>query len=123
GPDRYATAAAVSAAHFAAGVPVVFVATGKGYADALAAGPAAAKRGGPVLLVADSVPPPTAAELTRLKPNEIVVVGGAASVSDALLRDLNKYATNGARRIAGRDRYSTAAAIGRETFSSASTVF
>jgi putative cell wall-binding protein len=123
GADRYATAAAVSAAHFSAGVPVVYIATGKGYADALAAGPAAARRGGPVLLVADSVPQPTAAELTRLKPADIVVVGGAASVSDAVVNDLNKYATNGARRVAGNDRYATAAAIARETFGAASTVF
>lgn len=123
GADRYATAAAVSAARFGPGVPVVYIATGKGYADALAAGPAAASRGGPVLLVGDSIPEPTAAELTRLEPGEIVVAGGPASVSDAVLRDLDGYATNGARRVAGDDRYATAAAIGRETFASTSTAF
>src|SRR5687768_12490270 len=123
GTDRYATAAAASASQFGSGVPVAYVATGKGYADALAAGPAAAHRGGPVLLVGDTIPQATATELTRLEPGEIVVVGGSSSVSDAVLRDLGRYATNGARRVAGADRYSTAAAISAETFASTTTAF
>src|SRR3972149_1259626 len=44
GRDRYATAAAISAATFAPGVPVVYVATGLDFPDALA-GPAGG--GGP----------------------------------------------------------------------------
>ncbi|HYM53052.1 MAG TPA: S8 family serine peptidase, partial [Candidatus Dormibacteraeota bacterium] len=43
GADRYATAAAVSAASFGAGVPVAYVATGTNFPDALAAGPVAAR--------------------------------------------------------------------------------
>lgn len=80
GADRYATAAAASASQFASGVPAAYIATGKGYADALAAGPAAAHRGGPVLLVGDAIPQATATELTRLEPGEIVVAGGSTSV-------------------------------------------
>ena len=41
GPDRYGTAAAVSQATFAPNVPVVYIATGQNYPDALAGGPAA----------------------------------------------------------------------------------
>ncbi len=64
GADRYATAAAVSAASFSPGVPVAYVATGANFPDALAAGAAAAERGGPVLLVTGSaIPASTAAEL------------------------------------------------------------
>jgi Cell wall binding domain 2 (CWB2) len=85
GGDRYATAAAVSAAVFGPGVPVAYVATGAGFPDALAGGPAAGDQGGPLLLVAkDSVPPATAAELARLKPARIVVLGGPSVVSDAV---------------------------------------
>ncbi len=85
GGDRYATAAAVSAAAFAPGVPVAYVATGAGFPDALAGGPAAADQGGPLLLVArDSVPPATAAELGRLRPGRIVVLGGSSVVSDGV---------------------------------------
>jgi putative cell wall binding repeat protein len=69
GADRYATAAAVSAAAFNPGVPVAYVAIGNNFPDALAGGAAAAVNGGPVLLLsAAGVPDATAAELDRLNP-------------------------------------------------------
>lgn len=89
GADRYATAAAVSAATFAPGVPVAYVAAGTDFPDALAGGPAAAAQGGPILLVGrDAVPAVTAAELARLRPARIVVLGGPAAASDALVAAL-----------------------------------
>jgi hypothetical protein len=95
GPDRYATAAAVSKAVFAAGVPVAYVATGGNFPDALAAGPAAARQGGPLLLVSHTaVPSATAGELERLKPGRIVLVGGDAAVSSSVATALaNAIAT------------------------------
>jgi putative cell wall-binding protein len=118
GADRYATAAAVSAASFAPGVPVAYVATGGNFPDALAAGAAAARLGGPVLLVAGtSVPAATAAELNRLRPTEIKVVGGSTMVSNGVLAALGAYATSGsATRLSGDNRYATAAAISRDAF-------
>ena len=84
GSDRYATAVAVSQTHFAS-APVVYLATGKNYPDALAAAPAAGSRQGPVLLTApNSIPAAVVAEIARLKPSQIVVVGGRAAVSDAV---------------------------------------
>jgi micrococcal nuclease len=81
GLNRYATAAAVSKAHFGPGVGVVYIATGTNFPDALAAGPAAAKGGGPVLLVkGNSLPPETAAELQRLGPARIVITGGTSTI-------------------------------------------
>jgi len=117
GVDRYATAAATSAASFEPGVPVVFVATGDNYPDALAGGPAAAREGGPVLLVRrDSIPPPVATELDRLDPGRIVVLGGTAVVSDAVATALDGYTTGAVTRLAGADRYATAAAVSGATF-------
>lgn len=118
GADRYATAAAVSRASYAPGVPVAYVATGANFPDALAAGAAAARRGGPVLLVTgSSIPGSTATELARLDPAEIVVVGGEATVSSGLIAQLEGYATTGrVRRLAGANRYATAAAISRDAF-------
>ncbi|HET6379525.1 MAG TPA: cell wall-binding repeat-containing protein [candidate division Zixibacteria bacterium] len=119
GPDRFATAAAVSAATFPnPGVPVAYVATGSDFPDALAGSAAAAHRGGPVLLVTSGVvPSATAQELSRLKPQQIVVLGGTGVISQAVAEDLAKYATTGTvRRLAGADRYETAAAISRDTF-------
>jgi hypothetical protein len=92
GPDRYATAAAVSAGAFDPNVPVVYVATGTNFPDALGAGPAAADEGGPVLLVTrDTIPAATAIELGRLKPARIVVVGGTGVVSQAVFNALDAY--------------------------------
>ncbi len=51
GADRYATSAAVSAATFAPGVPVVYIASGTGFADALSGSAAAGAGHGPLLLV------------------------------------------------------------------------
>ena len=119
GADRYATAAALSAATFAAKVPVAYVATGANFPDALAAGPAAAYAGGPVLLVgANEIPGTTASELVRVKPDRIVVLGGTGAVSNAVVNALKPYATTGqVTRLAGANRYDTAAVISKAHFS------
>jgi putative cell wall-binding protein len=117
GADRYATAAAVSAATFDPRVPVAFVARGDTYADALAGGPAAVVDGGPMLLVGSTIPPAIATELTRLRPARIVVLGGPLAVSDGLVTALHAYTTGSVSRLAGADRYATAAAISAATFS------
>jgi spore germination protein YaaH/putative cell wall-binding protein len=117
GADRYATAATISATFEPAGAPVAFVATGTDFPDALAASPAAAKLGGPVLLTQrSSLPQPTGAELTRLQPRAIVVIGAAGAIDDAVLGQLDAYTTGPVTRLAGGDRYATAAAISRAYF-------
>ncbi len=119
GGDRFATAAAIAADTFQPGVEAVFVATGLGFADALTAGAVAAERGGPVLLVDPAnVPDPTRDQLARLDPGEVVVVGGEVAVPDRLLGDLAAAAEAPVRRIAGDDRYATAAALAADAFPS-----
>jgi putative cell wall-binding protein len=117
GSDRYATAVAVSQSRFGGPIDTVFVATGAAFPDALAGGPAAARRRAPVLLVErDRIPDATAAELDRLDPAHVVVLGGAASVSDAVMSRLRTYATSDTNRVAGEDRFATAAAVSSATF-------
>jgi spore germination protein YaaH/putative cell wall-binding protein len=118
GADRYATAAAVSAASFRSGVAVAYVATGATFPDALAGGPAAAKAGGPVLLASRaSIPAATVTELKRLHPARIVVLGGTGAISDSVRSQLRAYATSGTvTRLAGADRYATAAAVSAASF-------
>lgn len=118
GQDRFGTAARVSSASYAPGVPVAYVATGSSFPDALAAGPAAAREGGPVLLtLGTSLPSATAGELARLRPARIVVLGGTAMVSDSVAAQLRSYATSGVvTRIAGPDRYATAARTSSAVF-------
>lgn len=117
GADRYATAAAIVDEYVDPGVPVVYVATGQGFADALAGGPAAIVDRGPILLVTrDEVPEPTRITLARLRPERIVVLGGTAVVSEAVQRRLGSYTFGDVDRYAGPERFATAAAIAREVF-------
>lgn len=112
GADRYATAAGISNA-FAPGVPAVYVASGANWPDALAAVPHAARAGAPILLTKpNDLPPATRNALTRLQPGRIIVLGGIASVSAGVASALDAYDTGGGVvRLAGADRYATAAAI------------
>ncbi|GAA1183687.1 hypothetical protein GCM10009584_27200 [Ornithinimicrobium humiphilum] len=114
GVDRYATAAAI-----AADVPTatrVVVAGGTTYPDALAGAALAADTGSPLLLVRPTgVPAVTLAQLERLAPTEIVVLGGPGAVSEdvvARLRSLDPAPL--VRRISGGDRYATAAAAAED---------
>jgi len=117
GPDRYATATAVSQAHSPDPdtVDTVFVATGSGFADALAGAAVAGRLGAPLLLVGfDFVPAATAAELTRLSPAKIVVLGGEAVISPEVETTLGTYGST--VRLAGLNRYETAVAISQYGF-------
>jgi Putative cell wall binding repeat 2. len=89
GADRFGTSAAIVDASYQPGVPVVYIANGLNFPDALAGGAAAAHGGGPLLLIQpDSIPAQIAAELTRLTPASIIVLGGTAAVSDAVKTSL-----------------------------------
>jgi putative cell wall-binding protein len=90
GGDRFDTAARVAGTFEGAGT--VFVATGEDFPDALAAGPAAARLRGPVLLVArDLVPAPVDAQLRRLGPRHIELIGGTGAVSARVAEQLAAY--------------------------------
>ncbi|PRY70343.1 excalibur calcium-binding domain-containing protein [Glaciihabitans tibetensis] len=104
GADRYDVAINV-AAEYTAGVPVLYVAKGTDYPDALSAAPAAAAEGGPLLLtLPTSLLAKVRAEIVRLQPAKIVVVGGEASVSAAVYAELSTLTSN-ITRLGGADRY------------------
>lgn len=123
GEDRYQTAAAISRKSYpSAGVPVVYIASGSAFADALAAAPAAAKQGGPLLLAEPaSVPTATARELQRLAPKKIVVVGGSGVISGRVAISLASVAP--VERIGGTDRYDTSRKLAAFAFSSSSVAY
>lgn len=116
GGDRYGTAVAVSQ-QFDPGVPVVYVASGTNFPDALSSAPVATLQGGPLLLTAPWVLPASVrAEIVRLAPALIVVSGGTASVSTAVFDELATLAPQ-IRRDAGGDRYATSLAVNTAAFS------
>jgi putative cell wall-binding protein len=120
GRDRYETASLVaSAAVGIAGASWdgnVFLATGAGFADALAASPLAAARGWPILLVpkgARTVPRALATALRELGARDVIVLGGPAAVSEGVAAGADDLVSGGVERIAGADRYGTALAVAR----------
>jgi putative cell wall-binding protein len=115
GDDRYAVSAAVSHSAFAPEPQVAFVTSGARFADALSASAAAAAHG-PVLLVQrDAVPESVAIELSRLRPQKIIVLGGPDSISAAVETALGTWAP--VTRISGSDRYAVSAAVAATVFS------
>lgn len=119
GKDRYETAEQVSASRVAPGPPRVYVTTGARFPDALAAGAAAGRFDAPVLLTTrNTLPASTARELERLAPDEVVVVGGTAAVSEDVEQDVADAAGSGTgvRRLAGDGRFATAATVATEAF-------
>jgi putative cell wall-binding protein len=106
GPTRYDTSTAVASLFTSA--PIVVLASGADFPDALTGGAAAAMALGPLLLTPPAaLPGPVAAQISRLAPPETIVLGGTAAVSDAAMASV----PGAKRRIAGADRYATAAAI------------
>lgn len=117
GPDRYATSATISARTFSGTAPVVFVASGLLFPDALSAAPAADRLGGPILLTApDALPAVIEAEILRLKPARVVILGGEPSVGPGVEARLAEVTGLGIERWDGLDRYATSARISAETF-------
>lgn len=94
------------------GVPVVFVATGADFPDALAGATLATSSGVPLLFVTrTTIPPATAAELERLEPESIVVLGGPSAVDRAVVVELAEFTEGTVTRIDGADRFDTARLI------------
>ena len=122
GSDRYATAAAIAGEWTSAST--VFLATGLNFPDALGGGPVAALNNAPILLtVKDSVPSATSKALDRLAPSRIVLLGGSAAISAAVEENLRSRFPE-VVRLAGANRYETAAAVSRWHFGGgASTVY
>ncbi|MDH6181721.1 putative cell wall-binding protein [Microbacteriaceae bacterium SG_E_30_P1] len=104
--NRYESSTRISQEAFpSAPVPVVYLATGHNYPDALTAGAAAARQGGPLLLIdGASIRPVVDAELKRLRPQRIVVVGGPESVPESVVQALSAYSPS-VTRVGGADRY------------------
>ena len=111
GADRYNTAISVASAFGTS--DVVYLSRGDSQADAVAGGKLP---NGPLLLVNDSptVQKNVAEAITKLKATKVVVLGGTGSVSDAAVKAVAGKAT--VTRIAGANRFETAAEISKNLF-------
>jgi putative cell wall-binding protein len=115
GADRLGTAVALSALAFPdpETVDALVLAAAGDFPDALAATPLASALGGPLLLTpSDALAPQVAAEITRLAPSRVVLVGGPSAISEAVEQAVGGLVDE-VQRIGGTSRYDTAALIAR----------
>lgn len=90
----------------------VVLASGLGFADALVAAAPAGMLRAPILLTApDQLPGATETALGALDPDELVVVGGTAAVSEQVAGEAGDAADAPVTRLSGPTRFATARAI------------
>ncbi|MDI6712820.1 MAG: cell wall-binding repeat-containing protein [Anaerosomatales bacterium] len=115
GADRYATAVRIAQSGFRGGSDVVVVASGETFPDALSASGLAGAYDAPLLLVRKAaLPDVVRAEIDRLAPSRVFVVGGPGAVSDAVLSAIAaRPSVKDVTRVSGADRYETSAEVAR----------
>ena len=98
--------------------PIVYIATGLNFPDALAASSPAALGLGPILLVQqNAIPQPTLDELNRLQPADVFIMGGTSAISQAVEDAIEALSFSpDVTRIAGNNRYETAAELSQAVF-------
>ncbi|WP_409069251.1 cell wall-binding repeat-containing protein [Clostridium caseinilyticum] len=110
GKDRYETAANVAKTNWKDGAKDVIIASGNGYADSLSASVLAKKLNAPIILTtAGELNSNAKSALETLKPENVYVIGGNASVSEAVRNGLKKdYKVT---ELGGKTRFETNLAV------------
>lgn len=104
GSDRYETSAEISQRTFPHQIEKIVLASGENFADSLVAGSLANKENAPVLLTQkEKLPQVIKDEITRLNPEQVIIVGGEKSVNVKGLKNV--------KRLAGKDRYQTSVEV------------
>ena len=124
GTDRYATAAAIADSGWPGPLPAnstLLLATGSTFPDAVAGSAAAGHLDVPLLLTSTGALSASAsAEIGRLKPASVTLLGGTSALSSAVAQQVAALGPT-VVRWQGSDRYSTAAAISQATYPSGAT--
>lgn len=112
GKNRYETAVAVSKLSYDNAETVV-IASGEGFADALAGGGLASAVDGPILLVQQTgIPDGVIKEIQRLGAKKVYLLGGTSTISAAAETQLKKYVK--VERLSGSNRYETSVSIAKK---------
>lgn len=108
---RYGTAASLAEEAFPDGADTALLATGRDFADALAAAPLSAARSGPILLTEPgAVPDDTMEALEDLGVTEVILLGGTSAIGEDVESQLTDAVGDVIRR-AGSNRFETAAEL------------
>ncbi|NFG96371.1 cell wall-binding repeat-containing protein [Clostridium sporogenes] len=110
GNDRYETAANVAKTNWKDGAENVIIASGNGYADSLSASVLAKKLNAPIILTtAGELNSNAKNALETLKPKNVYVIGGNASVAQSVRDGLKKQYT--VTELGGQTRFETNIAV------------
>jgi len=129
GANRIVTAVEISKRGFPdpfpAGTGVVFVASGAAFPDALTASAAAASAGASLLVTGQAgLPGETRAEILRLNPARVVVLGGPAAISDTVVSQLRSALPSAAvERVGGINRFDTSRLVATQLMESSAAVY
>ncbi|MDK2562986.1 family 10 glycosylhydrolase [Romboutsia sedimentorum] len=125
GNERYDTAVEVSKEGWKNGSESVVLTNGNSVVDGVTATPLATSKDAPILLTEKGkIPEATKAELKRLNPKNIVVIGGTTVVDENALKELNTILPSAqVKRIGGIDRYETSLLIAKEIASPINKVY
>lgn len=111
--DRYSTSAQVAISNWNNGSNNVVLVAGEGYADAISASSLAKTLDAPILLTKSNIlSSDTQSALNTLKPKNIYIVGGTASVSQSIRNTLKK--SYDLVELGGKTRYETNVAVANE---------
>jgi len=122
GKDRFEVAVNLSKKTWPQSAEKVVLAYYNAYADALSAAPLAYHYDAPILLTQKKqLTNTTKIEIQRLKPKEVIIVGGPGSVSPNIEAELKGMSVN-VRRIGGIDRFEVASEVAKELPANSSAV-
>ena len=117
GKDRYETASKISKIGWKKGSKNVVIVNGneKNMVDGLSATPFANAKNAPLLLSNNKIlPSSTINELKRLKPDNVYVIGGNASIPESIVKSIKDYTDADVVRIGGSNRYETSLKIAEQ---------
>ncbi|MDO8337983.1 MAG: cell wall-binding repeat-containing protein [Microcella sp.] len=123
GQDRFDVAVRISEGAFPEGAPIVFLAHGFDFPDALSGAPAAVAHGGPLLLTpSTALPARVESEIVRLAPAKVVILGGEGAVTAAVESRIRALGI-AVERVGGADRYVVSRVLASTYFPTAKRAF
>ncbi|MCC0637395.1 MULTISPECIES: N-acetylmuramoyl-L-alanine amidase [unclassified Clostridioides] len=115
GSDRYETAVKISKEGWKNGSDKVIIISGDVSIDGIISTPLATTYNAPILLVEkNSVPASVKAELKRLNPKDIIIIGDDNSISKTTANQIKSTVSASQTRLNGSNRYETSLLIAKE---------
>jgi putative cell wall-binding protein len=123
GLDRFEVAVNISKQNWSQGANTVFISNYLAFADALSATPLAYQNNAPILLShPGGLTEATKQEIVRLKPKNVILVGGTGSLSNQIVTDLKSINIPNISRIDGKNRFEVSANVASRMPKSSSVI-